>query len=264
MRLRLLPGFLLLSTLALAQQTRSVAVDDFDTAIQQRMEDDRAASEAIAASQRRATSFPEDTRPRISISKKARSEYEKGTRALQQGNFATAEGEFTAAVADQFNYAAAHLNLGVTEMNLQNNERAKQEFEAAIKIDPQLDLAFQNLGVLEIRRGNIAAAETDLEASNRIAPKDLKTLTLLAYAQALNREYDRAIATAERVHLAKDHAAYTYAHMIAASALQARGRNQEAVAEYEQFLRESPNDARAPLARNAVRELSTKSAADMR
>jgi tetratricopeptide (TPR) repeat protein len=264
MRLRLLPGFLLISALALAQQTHSVGVDEFDTEIQHSMEASRATNDAIVASERLALPSPADTRPKIRISKKARGEYEKGTQALQQHNFPTAEGEFNAAIADQADYAAAHLNLGVTEMNLQNNDRAKREFEAAIKIDPQLDLAFQNLGVLEIRRGHIAAAETDLKSANRIAPKDLKTLTLLAYAQVLNHEYDKAITTAERVHVAKEHAQYAFAHMIAGSALQATGRTREAIAEYKLFVKENPNDPRAESARNAVRELSNKTAADIR
>ena len=112
------------------------------------------------------------------------------------------------------------------------------------------------LGLLEIQQHDYAAAETPLHDANRLDPKDLKTLTLLAYAEAPNKKYEDAILTARRVHDFNDHApVYAYAHMIAATALESSGKPDEAIKEYQQFLSEAPKDARANIARQQLRQL---------
>lgn len=198
---------------------------------------------------------PDSFRPDPKLPKKARENFEKGNKALQKNDFAGAKKHFAEAIAAAPDFSVAHLNLGVAEMNLQELGNAQQEFETVVKLDPQIALAHQNLGVLEIQKKNFAAAELPLRNANRLAPKDMKTLTLLAFAEALNHEYDSAIATARRVHLEPDHAGYAYAHMIAGTALQSSGRIPEALAEYELFLKENPKDPRADVARKVAEEL---------
>ena len=137
-----------------------------------------------------------------------------------------------------------------------SKSHARQEFQTACRLNPQLSLAFQNLGLLEIQQHDYAAAEPPLHDANRLDPKDLKTLTLLAYAEAPNKKYEDAILTARRVHDFNDHApVYAYAHMIAATALESCGKPDEAIKEYQQFLSEAPKDARANIARQQLRQL---------
>ena len=59
-----------------------------------------------------------------------------------------------------------------------------------------------------------------MQTANRLDPVDLKTLTLLAYCQALTHDLETAVLTARRVHSFKEHNGYAYAHMIAATALE--------------------------------------------
>lgn len=202
---------------------------------------------------------PDALRPDPKLPKQARDQFEKGNKALQKNDFTSAKKHFGEAIAAAPDFSIAHLNLGVAEMNLQELDNARQEFEAAVKIDPQLALAYQDLGVLEIQKKNFVAAEAPLRKANRFRPKDLKTLTLLAYARALNHEYASAIATAQRVHLEQDHGGYAYAHMIAATALQSSGRIPEAIAEYQLFLKENPKDPRVDVAKKALQELQAES-----
>lgn len=241
-----------------AQQRKGTRVDEFDTRIQNQMMDEDEANRAMADADRKAMTKDQGYQPKLKIAKKARVEMKRGDVALSHSDFASAREHFAAAVQAQPDLAIGHLDLGAAEMNLNQLEPAKQEFETAAKLAPGMDMAFQDIGALEIRRGNFGDAESALKTANRLAPTDLKTLTLLAYAQDLNHEYDSAVASAERVHLAKNHTGYSFAHLIAGSALQATGRSQEAIAEYEIFLKEDPMSPRAEEAKLALRKLKAK------
>ncbi len=257
MRSCLLTGALLLSVASLhAQSPRNVPIDEFDTEIQQQMESGRLANDALMAQRRQSMLAGTDQyRSTVKLSKKARKDFQQGGEALQRRDFPAAQKFFAAVIAEQPDFAGGHLNLGVAEMDLSHLAAAKSEFEQAARLEPQLALAYQDIGVVEIESDDFVGAESALKSANRLAPKDLKTLTLLAYSQAQNREFDNAIATAHRVHLDPNHAGYAFAHIIAGAALQSAGRLDEAAGEYELFLKETPNDPRAGVARKALLKL---------
>lgn len=189
------------------------------------------------------------------VPKKARSEFEKGNAAMGRGEYGKGKQEYEAAIAIYPEFALAHHNLAVAAMDLKDLQRARDEFHAAVKFDPQMAAAYQNLGVLEIQQQNLAAALEPLQTANRLNPLDLKTLTLLAYCQALTGQLQNAVLTARRVHDFKQHAGYAYSHMIAATAQQSMGKTDEAIKEYKQFLAEDPDDPRAPAAKEQLRKL---------
>ena len=191
------------------------------------------------------------------VPKKARSDFERGNSALQRGDYGKAKEQYESAIAEYPDFALAHHNLAVAAMNLKDSQRARDEFHAALKSDPQMIAAYQNLGVLEIKEQNFTAALGPLQMANRLNPTDLKTLTLLAYCQALAKELEQAVLTARRVHEFKQHAGYAYAHMVSATALQSLGRPEEAIQEYKQFLAEDPSDPRAAVAKQQIQSLQT-------
>jgi len=203
--------------------------------------------------------MPYEVHAYSNVPKKARSHFEKGNAAMQRGEYGKAKEEYESAVATYPAFALAHHNLGVAAMNLKDPQRARDEFQAAAQIDPQMAAAYQDLGVLEIQQQNLAAAQEPLETANRLNPLDLKTLTLLAYCQALTGKFEKAVLTARRVHDFKDHAGYAYAHMIAATALQSSGKRIEAIQEYKQFLAEDPSDPRAATAKQQLQKLQVAS-----
>jgi len=202
---------------------------------------------------------PYEVREYSKIPKKARAEFEKANEAMQRGEYSKAKEEYEAAISVYPDFALAHHNLAVAAMNLKDPQRARDEFHAAITIDPGTAAAYQNLGVLEIQQQDLAAALEPLQTANRLNPLDLKTLTLLAYCQALTRQFEKAVLTARRVHDFKQHAGYAYVHMIAATALQSSGKPEEAIREYKQFLAEDPDDPRAPAAKEQLRKLQAES-----
>lgn len=201
---------------------------------------------------------PYDVLQYSKVPKKARSDFEKGNAALQHGEYGKAKEQYESAIAAYPEFALAHHNLAVAAMNLNDMQRARDEFHAAAKSDPQMTAAYQNLGVLEIKQQDFAAALEPLQTANRLDPNDLKTLTLLAYCQALTHESEQAVLTARRVHDFKEHAGYAYAHMIAATALESLGRPREAIQEYKRFLAEDPKDPRAATARQQIQSLQAQ------
>ncbi len=177
---------------------------------------------------------------------------------MQRGEYGKAKEQYESAVAEYPGFALAHHNLAVAVLNLKDLQRARDEFHAAVKSDPQMTAAYQNLGVLEIQQQNFSAALEPLRTANRLNPTDLKTLTLLAYCQALSQQFEMAVLTARRVHDFKEHTGYAYAHMIAATALQSLGKRDEAIREYKQFLAEDPSDPRAAVAKQQIQGLQAQ------
>jgi tetratricopeptide (TPR) repeat protein len=198
---------------------------------------------------------PYDVMAYSKVPRKARSDFEKGIAAMKRGEFGKAKEQFELAVAEYPDFALAHHNLAVTALNLKDVQRARQEFEAAVKSDPQMTSAYQNLGVLEVQERNFSAALEPLQTANRLNPADLKTLTLLAYCQAITKQLETAVLTARRVHSFKEHNGYAYAHMIAATALESLGRRDEAIQEYKQFVAEDPSDPRTAAAKQQIQSL---------
>lgn len=201
------------------------------------------------------TPMPDDVAMYSKVPKKARSAFEKGNEALKHSDYSKAKEQYQSAITEYPEFALAHHNLAVAALNLKDAQLARDEFRAAIKVDPQMAAAYQNLGVLEIQQQDLAAALDPLQTANRLNPTDLKTLTLLAYCQALTHDLDAAVLTAQRVHSFKDHRGYAYSHMIAATALQSLGRRDEAIREYKQFLSEDPSDPRAATAKQQLQSL---------
>src|SRR5581483_6990000 len=83
--------------------------------------------------------------------------------------------------------------------------------------------------------------------------------TLLAMSQLMEGIYTEAADNAHRVHTLGDQG-YSVAHFIAGQALRAQRRVQEAMVEYEWYLRETPQ---GPNAENARKELAELQPADV-
>src|SRR5262249_55342287 len=204
------------------------------------------------------TPLPHEVEVYSKVPKKARSDFEKGNAALKHGDYGKAKEQYESAIAEYSEFALAHHNLAVAALNLKDIQRARDEFKAAAKNDPQMVSAYQNLGVLEIQQQAPDAALEPLQTANRLNPSDLKTLTLLAYCQALTHQLDVAVLTARKVHSFNPHVGYAYVHMIAGTALQSLGKHDEAIKEYKQFLSEDPTDPRGAAARQQIHDLQAQ------
>lgn len=203
--------------------------------------------------------IPYETEAYSKVPKEAKSDFRAGNTAMQRGEYPKAKEKYESAIVKYPDFALAHHNLAVAAMNLKDVQRAHDEFQAAINIDRGMVAAYQNLGVLEIQQQKLDAALEPLQTANRLNPTDQKTLTLLAYCQALTGKLEDAVLSARRVHDFKEHKGYAYSHMIAATALQSLNRLDQAVQEYKIFLAEDPSDPRITYAKQQLQRLQAES-----
>jgi len=185
---------------------------------------------------------------------KARREYEQGYRLLQRKDFDGAVTHLTSAVTIYPNYVAAHSALGSAYLNLKQNDKARTEFAKASELDPHLPSSFVNLACAELALMDYPAAEHSMQQASALAPLDLHVLTALSYGQLMNKDYQAAIGTAEKIHAGK-HEGFAKIHLYAAAAWQGLLDLAEAKQELKLFLREDPNSPAAAHVADMLRAL---------
>jgi tetratricopeptide (TPR) repeat protein len=186
---------------------------------------------------------------------------EKARKQLDQANEAIAKREWKRAV-ELLNkaisiypqFALAYNNLAVVYANLNDVAHEQQALEKAVALDEHFAPACQNLARLYLRQKEFSQAETLLGKALRADPNNGQNLTLMADVQYMLRNYDAAIATAQKVHALPDQHPAT-AHYIAAMAYQQQSRPQEAQAELQVFLQEEPTGPRADRVRADIAKL---------
>jgi Tfp pilus assembly protein PilF len=127
-------------------------------------------------------------------------------------------------------------------------------FRHALEANANNTYAARNLARLLIDKRNPKEAEELMKRAVNTDPTNAESLTILAYAELQNREFDDAIATAKRVHTGPTHSG-AIAHLIAGSALEAKQQNAAAISEYKLFLQESPGSPQAKVAQEGLARL---------
>ncbi|MGH9580913.1 MAG: tetratricopeptide repeat protein, partial [Terriglobales bacterium] len=126
--------------------------------------------------------------------------------------------------------------------------------EEAVAINDRYTRAYVNLAMLAFPAGKYTEAEELLEKAVASEPRDVEALALLAQAQLMTGKLDAAILNARRVH-ELPHEKFALVHLIAAHCFQAKKDADQAMVEYQIFLREDPKSERAPRARAALETL---------
>jgi tetratricopeptide (TPR) repeat protein len=191
----------------------------------------------------------------LNVPPEARKEVEKGNKALTQNDPKEAKEHFQKATEIYPRYATAYHGLGVAEMKSGAIQEARAALQRAISLDDHLVAAYIDLARLAHAERNYSDAEALLEKSLVADPVNLVALSMLARARLLLGKWDQAIADANKVHAWAGHEAYAIVHLIAAKAWEEKGDRQQAALEYEQFLKEAPNDGNADRVRAALRSL---------
>jgi Ca-activated chloride channel homolog len=199
--------------------------------------------------------------PAISVSQldlkapgKARKEYDKAYRLLNQRHYQDAVERLTAALSIYPNFVAAHNALGSSYLALGQNDRARDEFAKAVALDDHLPISHLNLGCAELALKHYAEAESAVQKASAIAPLDLQVLNALAYAQLLNHNYTGTIATSNQVH-GRKHQDVAIVHFYAAAAWDGLSNPKEAQSELQTMLKEDPKSPAAPQARTILQQI---------
>jgi Flp pilus assembly protein TadD len=146
-----------------------------------------------------------------------------GTQYMRKGDLQAAEREFRQVIAEDPNSAQAYFNLGNALFLTNRNGDAKQTLEAGLRLSPSNALGHYLNGSVLTRLGDFKAAEEQLKTARVLNPKMPQVPISLAtlYLQS--------------------------------------GREHEAAAMFEAFLRQFPNDPMVPKVRAALTKMAKTS-----
>jgi Tfp pilus assembly protein PilF len=186
---------------------------------------------------------------------KAKYELQKGIEAFRKGDSAQAQEHFEKAIVIYPQYAEAYDNLGVMAVKSGERGKARDYFSKAIEVDGKFFPGYVDLARMDYQEKNYRAAEATLHKVLEENPSIPDAVALLAAAEFGNKDYDDALADAQRVHMFPHHEQFAGSHLIAAEVLEIYGRNPEAIIEYQMFLKEAPESPQIAQVKEAITRL---------
>jgi tetratricopeptide (TPR) repeat protein len=190
---------------------------------------------------------------------KAREELQKGTDAFLKGDLKKAQERYEKAAAIYPQYARAYTDLGVVAIKEGDRAKAREMFSKAISVDEGFLPAYVNLARMDFQDRNYQESEKLLQKVMAVNPSIPDALALLASSEYMNKEYDKALADAQRTHRLPGHEQFADIHLVAGQVYEMKNRQQDALAEYQLFLKENPNSPRAPMVQKQVAQLQAGS-----
>ena len=191
---------------------------------------------------------------RLKVPDKAAKEFKSGSKALEAKDYAEATKRFTNATAIYADYGLAYNGLGVAQMSSGDAVSARASFQKAISIDDHFAEAYRNLARISLSEHNFDEMDDLLTKSLQTDPLNAWALTYAAYAELQTHKFDLAI-THARAANDVPHPGLASVHIVAANALQATGQQDEALKEYQAYLKEDPNGRDAERAKQAIASL---------
>jgi tetratricopeptide (TPR) repeat protein len=138
---------------------------------------------------------PQRSTPTPAISETVRAHFSAAQDAQQLGDYAVAEREYRAVLAEVPNFAEVHMNLGLLYQLENRVPEATAEFRRALSIKPTLAGANFFLGVDYCKNGDGAKAIPYLRAALRQEPKRPDIWSWLATAQEISGDYQTEVVT---------------------------------------------------------------------
>lgn len=190
----------------------------------------------------------------LNVPPKARKEVDKANEEMATHNWNKALEHLNKAVALAPQYVTAYNNLGVLYDRMNDIPHEEEALQKAVSLDGHFAPALLNYGKLCLRQKNPVQAETVLQRAASTDPNDVEIVTLLSFAEYLNRHFDAAINNALQAHSSgRDHSPFL--HYIAARSYQQENQQERALAEFQDFLKEEPKGPRADQARADVAKI---------
>jgi tetratricopeptide (TPR) repeat protein len=185
----------------------------------------------------------------------ARKAFKKGLDAWQQNNFPKAAEYFEKATSIYPEYDTAYNNLGVMYAHQGELEKARAAFERSVQLNDKNADADRNLARLLLRDNQVPRAQELLQKSLVVEPLNPVSLTLLAVTEMAGGNFDAALDDARKAH-SVPHDGYALSHYLAGQVLERKQQYQGATAEYQMYLRETPNGPEGAQVRSALERLS--------
>ena len=190
----------------------------------------------------------------LKIPAKAREEFSKGMKEMQNSKWENAKKHLEKAVKEYPSYDWAYNNLGVVEMQLKNPEAARTDFQKAVDLNDKNPDASGNLGLMKLGDNDYKEAIELFKKSLTVQPNNSKYLLMLAAAETKTGDYPAALANAEKVHRdGIDH--FPYGHFLAAQLREQMGDHPGAERQYQLYLKEAPEGPKASEAKQGLQRL---------
>jgi len=198
--------------------------------------------------------------PTISVSemhipKKASAEMNKGLGEYSKGHMEKAAAHFENAVTEYPSYARAYDLLGVIAIKGSNRVKARELFSKALQADAAFLPAYVDLARMDLQDSAYAESESLLAKVITANPNMPEAVALLATTEFANKEYDKALADVERTHALRNHEPFAEVHIMAGKVLSMENRREEAIAQFELFLKEKPDSPQAESVRATLASL---------
>jgi tetratricopeptide (TPR) repeat protein len=193
----------------------------------------------------------------LNVPKNARKEFDKGNQLLQKNKAEEARAHFEKAVQIYPQYASAYNNLGVSWMHDHDTAKARDAFEHALAADPNHSNAAMNLARLLFPEHDWARLEGLLQTALVGTPQDAQALAMMTMTEFNLKKYAETVDYARRTHTLP-HEKFPIVHFLAAGALLAQNKPDEAMVEYKVFLKEAPQSEYASAAQKELERLQAR------
>ena len=194
----------------------------------------------------------------MNIPKKAHTAMKKGLEAYSKGDVQNAAAYFERAIAEYPRYARAYDMLGAVSIKTSDRAKAKELFLKAIGVDSAFLPAYLDLARFELQDQNYAESESWLIKAIAMNPSVPEATALLATAEFMNKEYDKAFADVERTHSLAGHEQFAEVHLMAGKVLSIQNRPAAAVTQFQLFLIEKPDSPQGQYVREALASLTAE------
>jgi Tfp pilus assembly protein PilF len=179
----------------------------------------------------------------------------KGLDAYSKGDMEKATAHFEKAIADYPRYARAYDMLGAIAIKGSNRAKARELFSKSIQADTTFLPAYVDLARMDVQDQDYAGSESLLQKAIAVNPSMLDAIALLATTEFANKEYDKALADAERTHALPNHQQFAEIHIMAGKVLGMQNHPAAAMLQFQLFLIEKPDSSQAESVRNALASL---------
>lgn len=194
----------------------------------------------------------------MNIPKNANSEMRKGMDAYSKGDMESAAGHFQKAIAEYPHYARAYDMLGAIAMKRSDPVAARGLFEKSIQADGAFVPAYLDLARMDLQERNYSRSESLLEKAISVNSSIPDAIALLATTEFANGEFDKALADVQRTHALRNHEKFAEVHIMAGKVLTMRNHPDEAIVQFQLFLKEKPESPEGGSVRKALRSLQAR------
>ncbi len=173
---------------------------------------------------------------------KAQNELEKGNDFLAKKDYVSALAHFQKATDIYPKFDQAWNNLGVVKVKMGDTTGGQAAFQKALDTNDKFARAYVNLARIDMMNHDYAKAGERLTKSLSLEPLNPDALSMSCEAALIEGKTTEVVSASVRLH-SLPHEGYALCHFAAGLAYTNLNKPEDAVKEYEMFVKETPGDS---------------------